>query len=302
MDDLTRRVIAYQTTGVDRTALCNYVATVTYYYPLRNGRCTEDDCGDFLLFFRRRIGGVLERFSYQGMPFDAYLLATLRWQLRTYIRRRDRSKAHTKATLRPAILTESMHAGEANSAVGQTEPRYHCRRFKPLIPAVSHSNRRRLLIILLKACLHLGEHDLPAAARCTGRDPAWIRECWLRLRVRMLCRQGRREELIGRRNRLFVLLHRAHYQLWESNDPHERQRLLDNAALIRQRLRRVRHKLARVPRSPTNLDIAEVTGIPKGTVDSTLYYARKRANELQSAQLSRILPDVSEATAEVQKR
>lgn len=276
MDDVTQRVISYQATGVDGTALYNYVATVTYYFPLRNSRCTEDDCGDFLLFFQTRIMGVLKRFRYQGMPFDAYLLTTLKWQLRTYISRRDRSKAHTNAVLRPAILTESMHPAEESTAVSQSEPHYVCRQTKAFRRPRTRSGRRRLLIILLKGCLYLGERDLAAAARCTDCDPAWFRECWLRLRVRMICRQGRHNALLNRRNRLYVLLHRAHHRLWESNDPRERDELLAQADLIRQRLQRVRRRIAHIPRSPTNLDIAEVTGIPKGSIDSTLYYAKKR--------------------------
>lgn len=281
MDDLTRRVIMYQETGADSSALHDYVAIVTYNYPLRNSRCTEDDCADFLLFFQTRITGVLRRFSYHGMPFDAYLLATLRWQLRTYLRRRDLENARSKATLRPAILTESLYPGENGGAVGQSEPRYCPDRVRRLNVTALRGSRRRILIILLKGCFHLGERDLPAAARYTGQEQAWIRECWFRLRVRMICRHGRRDELMGRRNRLFVLLYRAHYQVWECNDPREKQELLENANLIHQRLLRVREKLARVPRSPTNLDIAEVTGIPKGTVDSTLFYAKKRVAQQQ---------------------
>ena len=278
MDDLTRRVVCYQSSGTDQERLFDEITTIAYLFPRRSSRCGEDDCGDFLLFFRSRIGSIVKRFDYRGISFEAYLRANLKWQLRSYLRRRDHSRARLRAALRPLLWADSLEREASSLTVRQAAPA-----FLPAPPRMSHirsprseTERRRLLIIVLKASLYVREAELPLISRALACDTQWLRECWLRLRVRLVCRRSRSEQLVTKRNRLYALLYGVHHQLTECHDEQSRQQLRAELQLLRRRLARVRHQLSRIPHSPTNLEIAEVTGIAKGTVDSTLYYAKRR--------------------------
>ncbi len=282
MDDLTRRVVRYQISGTDFAMVYAQITTIVYRFPQRNSRCTEDDCGDFLLFFQARINTVVKRFCYRGISFEAYLLANLKWQLRTYLRRRDHSCERVRVALRPLLWTDTVLREDTGLTLHQAAPPFAAplAAQKPRIRNPrSETDRRRLLIIVLKACLYVREAELPLIALALSCDTQWLRECWLRLRLRLICRRSRSEELVTRRNRLYVTVYGIHHQLSECSDEENHSRLYRELQLLQQRLARVRCQLSRVPHAPTNLEISEVTGIPKGTVDSSLYYAKRKLRQ-----------------------
>ena len=283
MDDLTRRVVHYQISGTDFALVYAQITTIVYRFPQRKSRCTEDDCGEFLLFFQARINTVVKRFSYRGISFEAYLLANLKWQLRTYLRRRDHSCERVRVALRPLLWTDTVLREDAGMAVHQAAPPFAASQPRIRNPR-SETDRRRLLIIVLKACLYVREAELPLIALALSCDTQWLRDCWLRLRLRLICRRSRSEELVTRRNRLYVTVYGIHHQLSECCDEETRCLLHQELQLLQQRLARVRRQLSRVPHAPTNLEISEVTGIPKGTVDSSLYYAKRKLRQQVAAQ------------------
>ncbi|MFI5368672.1 MAG: hypothetical protein ACHQ1F_06630, partial [Spirochaetia bacterium] len=45
---------------------------------------------------------------------------------------------------------------------------------------------------------------------------------------------------------------------------------------VRKRMRAAMSRMARVKLAPTNLEIARVVGVPKGTVDSGLYWLKRK--------------------------
>ncbi len=98
-------------------------------------------------------------------------------------------------------------------------------------------------------------------------------------RLRLVTSSSLRERRQIRRNRLYVTVYGIHHQLSECSDEENRSRLYRELQLLQQRLARVRCQLSRVPHAPTNLEISEVTGIPKGTVDSSLYYAKRKLRQ-----------------------
>ena len=293
MDELTRRVVSYQQSGEGLADLVRDLSAATYQFPLRNRRCTEDDCGEFLLFVAARISGMVHRYDFRGVAFEAYLHTNLKWLLRTYLKRRDRRLREARLAYRAALWHDT------NSEVVDVGPLYDQGRrpgevgcddvdratpvrdplpFGPWfnrVQTVGHS-RRRVMIIALKACLYLSESDIAMVADLTGFEREWLCESWLRLRARLNCRRHGYDVLRLRRNRLFVRLQSSHDRLYACCDHAERLRLLHENAVMRQRLTRLRLKISRIPRCPTNQEIAEVTGIPKGTIDSALYYAKRK--------------------------
>ena len=291
MDELTRRVVSYQQSGEGFADLVRELSAATYQFPLRNRRCTEDDCGEFLLFVAARIGGMVHRYDFRGVTFEAYLHTNLKWLLRTYLKRRDRRQREARLAYRSVLWhddnCEVVDAGTLADQVGGysawgTPARASTPRdalpFGPWFNRVQtggHS-RRRVMIIALKACFYLSESDITMVADLTGFEREWLRESWLRLRVRLNCRRHRYDVLSMRRNRLFVRLQSFHDRHYGCCDHAERLRILEESTEMRQRLTRLRLKISRIPRCPTNQEIAEVTGIPKGTIDSALYYAKRK--------------------------
>ena len=66
-----------------------------------------------------------------------------------------------------------------------------------------------------------------------------------------------------------------------------REELDDKMALYRRRLRRLESQIRHIPMAPSNADIAALLGMPKGSVDSGLFYLR---NFLRTLEEARALP------------
>ena len=59
--------------------------------------------------------------------------------------------------------------------------------------------------------------------------------------------------------------------MWVTDSPFFRKRLV-----CRRRMRGAMDRMARVGLSPTNKEISRILGVPKGTVDSGLYWLKKK--------------------------
>jgi len=95
------------------------------------------------------------------------------------------------------------------------------------------------------------------------------------LRARVFRREPRFRELDVRRNLALSRLFRAEESLFRAADPRERERLSDLIADSRSRLSGYLKELRNLITCPTNREVAELLGIPKGTVDSALYNVKK---------------------------
>jgi N-glycosylase/DNA lyase len=135
---------------------------------------------------------------------------------------------------------------------------------------------RRLLILALKGCMHLDEGQLETLAQETGHDFDWLRSVYHRLRSHMGRHVARLVRLREKRNRALFRAETLEYLLALEPDRQRALRLQRDLAEARDRLETVREAIARVPRTPTNLEISEATGIPKGSIDSILWKLRNR--------------------------
>ena len=69
-------------------------------------------------------------------------------------------------------------------------------------------------------------------------------------------------------------IYRIHEGLFREYDCRIKERLLLQLVSEKKRLAAVIDEMSRVPASPTHKDIAAVLGIPKGSVDSGIYYLK----------------------------
>jgi hypothetical protein len=139
-----------------------------------------------------------------------------------------------------------------------------------------HVYQRRFLFWILKYAHYLDDDDIGTISVLTGYDRQWLSGIVLDLRRRIRVKEERLEKLQNQRSRFF---YRARFL----EDRTRRQTELAARAKDEQRLQRTNHSLAlvrerisRIPLAPTNRDIGEVLDVPKGTVDTALYWLKKR--------------------------
>lgn len=297
----SERVLTFQRTGEGRRALLDELATYTYHYPRRRLPTLDEDApGEFYLFCHDKLEQLIVRFRDRGKPFEHYLNSVLSWQLRSFLAKRRDSEHAWQTALRSRLWEEPEAAAQpaaAPPAAARRQPRRenNVRPFpgaaaalphggghgrgsaQPALAAASQTARRRLLYGVLKTGHHLEEPQLAAAAQALGCALPRLRFLIEQLRRGRASAHRRLHLLRGRRNRAFAQL-----QLWSAAAHHavdgtRRAHAVRRAARHRRAVETAQSELSRVRVAPSNRDIAALLGIPKGTVDTGLYWLRRQS-------------------------
>jgi hypothetical protein len=283
---LTERVLRYQRTREGLEELLAVLAGKIYGYPRCRGSVSEDDGGEFFLFFYPRLLRTLERFQDQGRPFEWYLHSVLRWHYLGFVRwKRRRERSWASGTM-PDLWEPSAYG---RISEGQNESREFPGWLPSEVAAVfgldpehrlrKPADRKRLLIWSLKQVRLLRGPDLALVREWTGIGQEQLRQVCAELRGRLERRERRLDLLVGRRNQAFAALQLTEQALAGEPDPAVRAALSERLARARRCLHRSQERIARVPLEPSNRELAQALGLPKGTVDTSLYWLKRRLAE-----------------------
>ncbi|WP_455383279.1 hypothetical protein [Salinispira pacifica] len=280
MDTLTDEVLAYQRNGQGYCRLISEISLLVYNYPRRSFGFTEDDRGEFLLFFYPRIGALINRFRPIGRPFEVYLRSTLRWQLKSYAARRSREQRRLRFFARHDLWVDllgdpSRDRGEP--AVSLWDPilnAHHNPRTDETGRVVDRSLRRRLLLLGMKSSSTLTPTEMEELVRLTGSNRCEMAHQCEALRLRMSAREARYEVLSARRNRAYVRMQCLQEEVMETPAGERLDRLQGRYRKLAQRFDRAHHEAAAVIRTATHRELAETLGVPKGSIDSGIFYLR----------------------------
>ncbi|HVO39060.1 MAG TPA: hypothetical protein VMV03_08535 [Spirochaetia bacterium] len=224
--------------------------------------------------FHPRLVRLLDRFRDQGKPFESYLCAVLTWQLRNFARDRRRLERSWNATLRiepgPACTLPEVPQAEEPRVAPLGDPG----KLAPLIR--SDADRRNLLFLVLKCARTLDPSRVgPLAALC-GVTEERLSELASELCGLRAPREERLETLRVRRNRAFAQSRLLEAELLQENDLLRRADLTRRLDRIRKRTRLAMARMARVGLAPTNREISAALRVPKGTVDSGLFWLKRK--------------------------
>jgi RNA polymerase sigma factor (sigma-70 family) len=266
MESLTEKVLQYQRTRQGLDDLVEQLAPRVYQFPRRKMGWDEDACGDFYLFVHPRLIRLLDRFRDQGKPFESYLCAVLNWQLRNFARDRRRGQTNWNVSLR----IEDREEPEADSLPPV--------QLSPEIVSVirTEADRRNFLFLVLKCSRGLDLENAQALASTTGVPGAKLLSLASTLQGMRGSRERRLETFRSRRNRAFALIRVLETELMTEGDSERVLVLRARLARARRRMHSAMQRMARVGLSPTNREIGAVLGVPKGTVDSGLYWLKRK--------------------------
>jgi len=284
MENLTQKVLQYQKTGQGLQEIVEEIGPRVYQLPRRTMGWDEDACGDFYVFIHPRIIRLLRRFRDQGKPFESYLWAVLNWQLRNFARDRHRDERKWQVSMRvdpgalvtleePGADTDDLDALAASAGLAS------CLR--------SPADRRNFLFLVLKFSRQLDPDRAPALARLAGVPESHLLELAASLQDQRAGREKRQELFRGRRNKCHAAIRLLETELQAEVDPQKAAALREKLQKARRRMRMAMEHLSRVALSPTNREIGRVLGVPKGTVDSGLFWLKKKLAPLVDPDLHR---------------
>jgi RNA polymerase sigma factor (sigma-70 family) len=279
MENLTEKVIAFQRSNGGLEELVTALAPRIYSYPRHKLGLDEDACGDFYVYFQPRLLRLLARFKDQGKPFESYLCSVLSWQLKNFARERRRSERGWKAALRLEAADQAGQCAEPEEEpeTGPSTPGFPDEAELRLRGLLERECDRRNLLLLALKCLHsLTPERVGALCSLTGLSEDRLAGYVSSLRACTEPRQRRLRVFRERRNRAFSQARLLEAEISEETDPARRECLRARLARTRRRMRTAIQRMSRVLVNPTNREIAEVMGIPKGTVDSGLYWLKRK--------------------------
>jgi len=282
LSPLTREILMYQQTGIGLNKVVKLVATHVYSFPGKKHNLSEDDRSEFLCRFYPRIPSMIFRFKYQGKPFESYLNVTLKWQLKTFISRKLKANTEQKVfTCRNFWATEEERYG----AVAEIPPSFSPKLRETLQigkndkikdPAIS----KRLLYLTLKGLtkdnISLVEH----VANLTGYDRKWLFHCLEALENKRELKISRLKKLQSKRNSQFFKIYRIHRKLLHESEPAKKLLLADKLLIEKKRLQLAISEIRSIPLAPTHQDIADVLKVPKGSIDSGIYYLKNALRKI----------------------
>jgi hypothetical protein len=291
MTELTRCVLDYQRTGIGLEKAYAKAACLVYEYPRKHYGFRADDCGEFLIFFHANLLRLIDRYRDSGRSFEAYLYGTLKWQIRTFGRNRRRSATRYELAnhrdvweeVHPRYYAAREETPEEVLFVQESVPAVAS---SPLFELDSHGRladptmRRRVTILALKACISVDDDLVVAIAAITGNEVEWLHERLHQARTCMHRRNERLETLQEQRVKAYFGLRLVHDAALTTPTQTRSAGAARAIATCHRRLRNLEREIAGVPRVPTNGEVAQILGIPKGTVDSSLFYLKRTLTDL----------------------
>ena len=205
MTPLTEEILRYKRTGANRDILIEKIAVDLYAYPKRKLGWDEDACSEYFCYFFPKISGMIDRFLYQGKPFEAFMFVTLKWQLKTYATRKSIETRKRKLLINNEFW-DNYNRGEYYAA----EPDYNLTpRAKEFLNVSEDglirdsTSRRRILFLTMKGAFFIPDHLVEHISILTGYNREWLYSCLEKLRTQMKTRDSRLKILKIRRNKIF---------------------------------------------------------------------------------------------------
>jgi hypothetical protein len=295
---LNELVLAYRSSGEGRDLIMEKVAALVYEAHQKYGFDDEDDAANALLKYRRRILKLIDRFEDRGLPFDAYLATSLRYLARTVRRERRRIFERESVCERAAFLemeridTDPAMALQFETADQTRELRYsgneeygrsasHRRpRARggviPRCPAEAAAFSSRLVFLAVKCAWEIDEEGVARVSAAAGVGREWLAAAVEQARRSLEPERSRVERLVKRRNASWTRQRLLEARMAIETDRYCMARLSSAMGRESARYAKVKEELGALRPIVPNSVVARILGIPKGTVDSGLYYLRKR--------------------------
>jgi hypothetical protein len=291
---LQELVLSYRSDGKGKERIMERVAALVYSSHDKFGFDDEDDAAEALIKHSGRIVRLIDRFEDRGIPFDACLASSLRYLAKTV--RRDRRQALDRELVCESSLDRSGCKGDSLDEVfpaNGNEWLTNERGGPALRPAPRRRPRARggtvrcgaieqaayssrLVYLAVKCAWEIDEVGVAQVAASAGVQREWLSAAVEQARRSLEPERSRVERLILRRNASWCRRRLLEGKLERETDLFRQSRL--STALERERIRsaKIKNELANFRTIVPNSVVARILGVPKGTVDSGLYYLRKR--------------------------
>lgn len=275
-DHITTLILNWQKTGKGFDELFREASCVVLEYPEKHYRWEQDQCAEFYLFFYDRLLKLIKNFEYRGASFNALLNNTISWQINSFYRQ-NRVSRKMNYCLRYNCILEAEEAADPFECVSlevSDGARVHLDINNDGVIS-DHRLSRKLLMLVLKNSPYLDDVYINKITEITGCSKDWLTTAVLLLRGRCEVKRKRMEVYSLRTNKAYMELCQVHRELGLCENNLERIALLKRLDVLKARLDKAGNRKKSVLMTPTNAEVADIMGIPKGSIDSGLHHLKK---------------------------
>ena len=226
----------------------------------------RDEWNEFISWLYPRLVRAIDLYRDINSSFDAYIGSVIYSASKEY---RSRKADH--------YITEfaCWQARAEEMKLLESEPDYLVD-LKP-VPVLKQINPRQILILLLKSYSYVTDDYVKHIAKTIGMETEVIWNMIDEIRNRNSWKEAK---VFGLKDRLYSQHYRclAYQKRMDYSQPETDyyERMKDRFERAKKRYYSMKKRLGGMRLCPTNKMIAEVMGIPKGTVDSSLYILKNR--------------------------
>ncbi|MCL2705434.1 MAG: hypothetical protein FWE72_04400 [Spirochaetaceae bacterium] len=281
-EDLKTMLIFYRNGVLPKKKIIEAISLFVYKFPLKKYRWKEDDCSEFFSYFFPKINKIIDSFKITEVPFEAYLIKTLKLQIKTFALKKTTAEINRKILKNkefwPYDDNEDYCAEPGIEFFKKDiQPTYSFIKNIFSNDKVKHRNnnktlKKRILLLILKNMNHIKETEIPAIAEILNCDKGWLYETFSKINKKIENKIKRKKLLEERRNKHFCRLYHFHELLSVSEIAEEKIKYSLVIAKIKLYITNITKKIDMITPEPTHKDIAEIMNIPKGSVDSSLFY------------------------------
>lgn len=282
-DDLTAMLVSYRKGDIERKIVIEAICLFVYKFPGRIYNWKEDDCSDFFSYFYPKIERMVDSFQIREVPFEVYLVKTIKLQIKTFAARKTAEEVSIKILKNKELwpyekIINSSSAG--SDFVCDPPPCPFADFFQDILTrdpsGINRENtlKKRLLMLALKSMRSGAENEIFRISVMLDCDPKWLSDAFWQLDEKRSEKKNKKIFLQNRRNRHFCRLCLLHESFHSSLNFEEKEQLYSKIAKEKSSIISITKKIDMITDEPTHQDIAEVMKIPKGSVDSGLYYLK----------------------------
>ena len=272
-------VISYQQGKVSYEAISGHICLYVYDFPRRTKRWDQDRCSDFFVFVHHRLRKMADSFVYSGLPFEAYLNTSLKHQMISFIKKK-----------REKELKEELFCRMCASGTLEDESSfykiYDTFNYEIKEPAAAYKNKtgqgrtkRRLFFLALSDPDRLDDESIAQISASTGYSADYINRCCMAVKAKVQQKRDELRRLKEKKSGCFFQILVIQEKIMYESDIEKRLWLEERVQRLRGRIERLSRKIvAKASCLVTHQDLAQVLGVSKGTVDSSIFYLKRKRN------------------------
>ena len=284
---LTKLLTKYRSGLTERKLLIREISLFVYNYPFKVCRMEEDMCSDFFCFFYPKIERMIDSFELRDVPFEAYLIKSIRLQLKTFSS--HQKEGSLSLNMQRNMIFWPFWERTSDYCCGEEEYRYRAapetisllkKRLENSFSLTAEGTirdrtlKKRVTMLILKNIFAVRDENFPFAANLIGREIQWLEDSRVKLKTAVEKRSLRKRKICERRNFQFCRLYILHQKLLYEALYREKELIALKIDKTKSKIIQLNKMIDSISQTPTHSDVAGIMNIPKGSIDSGLYYLK----------------------------